>query len=82
MKHSYKTSGTCSRGIEIEYEDGIIKNVSFDGGCGGNTQGISTLVKGMCIDDVISKFDGLNCGFRGTSCPDQLARALKEIAEQ
>ena len=74
----YKTSGTCSSAIDFEVEDGIVKNVKFIGGCNGNTQGISKLVEGMPADEVISRLEGIKCGFKGTSCPDQLARALKE----
>ncbi len=74
----YKTTGTCSSAIEFEVEDGIVKNVTFIGGCKGNTQGISALVKGMPVDEVISRLEGIKCGFKPTSCPDQLAKALKE----
>ncbi len=75
----YKTKGTCSREIHIETEGDIIKDVQFIGGCNGNTQGISSLVKGMTIQEVIEKTEGINCGGRGTSCPDQLSKALKQI---
>lgn len=75
----YKTKGTCSREIHIEIENDIIKDVTFIGGCSGNTQGISSLVKGMNIHDVIAKTEGIDCGGRGTSCPDQLAKALKSF---
>ncbi len=75
----YKTKGTCSREIHIEVENDIIKDVAFIGGCNGNTQGISSLVKGMNIHDVIAKMEGIDCGGRGTSCPDQLAKALKKF---
>lgn len=75
----YKTKGTCSREIHIETEDDIIKDVKFIGGCNGNTQGIASLVKGMKIQEVIEKTEGIDCGGRGTSCPDQLSKALKEI---
>lgn len=78
MKFSYKTKGVCSRGIIIDVEDGIVKSVSFDGGCSGNTQGVATLVEGMKIDDVIEKLADIKCGFKNTSCPAQLAEALKE----
>lgn len=81
MQYKYKPSGVCSREILIEVEDGIVSDVKFVGGCAGNTQGIGALVKGMKIDDVIKRLDGINCGFRGTSCPDQLAQALKQIAK-
>ena len=74
----YKTSGTCSAAIDFEVEDGIVKNVKFIGGCNGNTQGISKLVEGMPADEVISRLEGIKCGFKSTSCPDQLAKALKE----
>ena len=75
----YQTKGTCSTSIDVEVEDGIIKFVQFYGGCNGNLQGISPLVEGMKIDDAISKLKGIRCGFKPTSCPDQLARALEEI---
>ena len=74
----YKTSGTCSSAIDFEVEDGIVKNVVYIGGCKGNTQGISKLVEGMPVDEVISRLEGIKCGFKSTSCPDQLAKALKE----
>ena len=76
-KITYKTSGVCSRSIDIEIEDGIVVSAKYTGGCHGNTQGIAKLVEGMKIDDVIEKLEGTDCGGRGTSCPDQLARALK-----
>ena len=74
----YTTSGVCSRAIKFEVEDGIVKNVKFIGGCNGNTQGVAALVEGMPVDEVISRLEGIRCGARPTSCPDQLARALKE----
>lgn len=73
----YKTSGVCSSAIEFEVEDNIIKYVKFTGGCSGNTQGISQLVIGMKVDDVIQRLESVKCGFKDTSCPDQLAKALK-----
>ena len=79
MKYSYRTEGTCCQAFDIETEDGKIKDVQFYGGCNGNLQGISHLVEGMKIDDAISKLKGIRCGFKPTSCPDQLARALEEI---
>ena len=80
MQYVYNTQGTCSRQIIIDVDDnGIIENVTFVGGCNGNTQGISSLVKGMKIDDIITKLKGITCGFRPTSCPDQLATALTQI---
>lgn len=78
MRINHKCEGTCSRGIEIEIEDGIVKNVVFDGGCHGNTQGIAALVKGMKAEDVIMRLEGIRCKTKPTSCPDQLARALKQ----
>ena len=78
MKHTYFTSGTCSQQIDFELNDGIISNVEFTGGCHGNLQGISRLVEGMSCDEAIAKLEGIRCGFKLTSCPDQLARALKE----
>lgn len=78
MKYEYVTKGTCSRRITVDMENGIINEVVFDGGCHGNTQGISKLVKGMKIDDVIERLHGVDCRGRGTSCPDQLAKALIE----
>ena len=72
----YKTKGTCSREIIFDIEDGVIKEVQFVGGCMGNTTGISALVKNRPVDEVISLLKGIDCGGRGTSCPDQLANAL------
>lgn len=78
MKFTYKTSGVCSRSIDIEVEDNIVKDVSFVGGCNGNLKGIGALVRGMNIDDVIDKLENIKCGFKNTSCPAQLANALKD----
>ncbi|MBQ9134532.1 MAG: TIGR03905 family TSCPD domain-containing protein [Lachnospiraceae bacterium] len=75
----YKTKGTCSTAIDIEVNDGIIESVTFTGGCNGNLQGISSLVKGMKVEDAISRLKGIRCGFKSTSCPDQLALALESI---
>ena len=74
----YKTRGVCSRMIHITVEDDIVTDVKFIGGCHGNTQGVAALVKGMTVADVIARLNGIDCGGRGTSCPDQLANALKE----
>ena len=79
MEISYKTKGVCSRLINIDVEDGIVKKVKFEGGCNGNTKGISALGEGMPVDEVIDRLEGIKCGFRDTSCPDQLAKALKGI---
>ncbi len=78
MSYSYKTKGTCSQQITFDLEDGIVKNVKFFGGCNGNLQGISVLVEGMKVQEAIERLLGIRCGFKATSCPDQLARALKE----
>ncbi len=75
---SYKTRGVCSREIRFEIEGNTIKTVQFIGGCAGNTQGVARLIAGMDVDEAIQKIDGIDCGGRGTSCPDQLAKALKE----
>ena len=74
----YQTKGTCSTSIDLEVENGKIKFVEFFGGCNGNLKGIANLVTGMDVDDAISKLKGVRCGFKPTSCPDQLAKALKE----
>lgn len=80
MTYTYKTKGTCASAIEIELSDnGIIENVKFIGGCKGNTQGISALVKGMKAQDVIDRVAGIRCGFKPTSCPDQLSTALRTM---
>ena len=81
MKYIYKTKGTCSKQIEIEIDDNTntIINVHFIGGCPGNTFGVSTLVKGQNVDAIIKSLEGIPCGNKGTSCPDQLAKALKQI---
>ena len=76
---SYTPKGVCSRQINIEVNGDTIESVQFVGGCNGNTQGISSLVKGMKVDEVIARLEGINCNGRGTSCPDQLAKALKSI---
>lgn len=82
-KHiEYKTSGTCSRMIYVEVEDGVITDCSFKGGCAGNTQGVAALVKGMKVEDAIARMKGIKCGFKGTSCPDQLALALESISKE
>ena len=77
MQYTYKTKGTCSREINFEVENGKVKNVQFIGGCNGNLKGIAALVEGMDIDDVIARVEGVTCGPKSTSCPDQLAQALK-----
>ena len=75
----YTTKGTCSTMIDVELKDGVIDSVKFTGGCNGNLQGISALVKGMKPEEAISRLKGIRCGFKPTSCPDQLAHALEEM---
>ena len=74
----YKTSGVCSRSIDFDVVDNKVTNVAFEGGCSGNTQGVAALVEGMDIDEAIRRMEGIRCGFKSTSCPDQLATALKQ----
>lgn len=76
---TYKTKGTCSTAIDIEVNDGIIESVQFTGGCNGNLKGICAFVKGMRVEDAIEKLEGIRCGMKPTSCPDQLAQALKSL---
>lgn len=78
MDYKYKTKGTCSRVIDFELNDGKISGVKFHGGCDGNLKGIASIVEGMDAEQVIERFSGIRCGFKNTSCPDQLACALKE----
>ena len=78
MHYEYRTSGTCSQKIFFDIEDGKLINVKYLGGCNGNLQGISALVEGMEVDEVINRIEGIRCGMKNTSCPDQLAKALKE----
>ena len=75
----YQTKGTCSTAIDIEIKEGVIESVKFIGGCSGNLQGIAALVKGMAPEEAISRLKGIRCGFKSTSCPDQLARALESM---
>ena len=81
MQYKYKTKGTCSQHILFEIEDNKLKNVEFIGGCNGNLKGIASLVEGMPVDEVIARIDGIRCGMKQTSCPDQLAQALKSAKE-
>lgn len=81
MTHSYKTRGTCSRQIDFELDNGIVKNVSFFGGCNGNLKGIGALVEGRPAEEVIELLKGMKCGFKPTSCPDQLAQALEKALD-
>ena len=77
MHKTYKTKGTCSTEIQYDIEDGRIYNVSFTGGCNGNLKGIAALVEGQKVEDVKNKLKGIKCGFKNTSCPDQLAKSLE-----
>ena len=79
MQYEYKTKGTCSQRIFFDVENGKVKNVQFVGGCNGNLKGIAALVEGMDVADVIARVEGIHCGMKSTSCPDQLAQALKEV---
>lgn len=78
MEFSYKPSGVCSKRIDIVLDGDVIESVKFTGGCHGNTQGVAALAKGMKVQDCIARCEGIQCGFKKTSCPDQLAKALKE----
>lgn len=78
MTITYKTKGTCSSKMTIEVEEGMVQSLQVNGGCSGNLQGLSRLVAGMPVDEVIARLDGIRCGGKPTSCPDQLAKALKQ----
>jgi len=82
MQYEYRTRGTCSQRILFEIEDGKLKNVEFIGGCNGNLKGIGSLVEGMDAKEVVSRLEGTTCGFKATSCPDQLAQAIKGALEE
>ena len=83
MKHyTFTPSGVCARRIEIDIEDNIIRKVTFTGGCSGNTQGLSALLVGMTVDDAIARLTGIRCGFKSTSCPDQVAKALVKFKQE
>ena len=82
MVFQYKTKGVCSRNISLEIIDGKVCNVKFEGGCNGNTKGVASLVEGMDAEEAIRRMEGIVCGFKGTSCPDQLAKAIRMALEQ
>ena len=82
MKYEYRPEKVCSRSIYLDVEDGIVKDVEFVGGCHGNLQGICALVKGMKVEEVKERLAGIKCGFKKTSCPDQLAKAIEEAMGQ
>ena len=79
MRYTYQTEGTCSEAIEFEIVDDKLHNVQFIGGCDGNTQGVSRLVEGMKVEDVLDRLEGIRCGWKTTSCPDQLCKAIREV---
>ena len=81
MTHEYTTKGTCARKILFDVDNGTVHNVQFISGCSGNTQGVARLCEGMKVDDVIARLEGIRCGGRPTSCPDQLAQALKAVCD-
>ena len=82
MVFEYRPQGVCSRLMRIEVEDGVVSSLQVMGGCKGNLQGISKLVEGMKVEEVIARLEGIRCGFKPTSCPDQLAKALKSVQEK
>ena len=82
MKYTYRPKGVCSQMMEMDIEDNKLKSLKVTGGCSGNLQGIAKLVEGMDIDVVINRLDGVRCGFKSTSCPDQLAQALRHYKEE
>ena len=82
MVFEYRPQGVCSRLMRIEVEDGVVSSLQVMGGCNGNLQGISKLVEGMKVEEVIARLEGIRCGFKPTYCPDQLAKALKSVQEK
>lgn len=78
MKYSYKPKGVCSREFHIDVEDGVIQSIQIIGGCHGNLQGIASLLKGMKVEEAVARMEGIRCGMKATSCPDQIAQALKQ----
>ena len=81
MAYNYRTKGVCSRNISFDIVDGKVTDVRFDGGCSGNTKGVASLVEGMDAEEAIRRLEGITCGFKGTSCPDQLAKAIRQVLE-
>ena len=82
MTYTYRTKGVCSRAIIVDVEDGIVKRAEFVGGCSGNTQGVSRLVEGMPAEEAVRRLSGIRCGSKNTSCPDQLASAIRQAMER
>lgn len=78
MKYQYKPKGVCSREFQIDVEDGVIQSIQIIGGCHGNLQGISSLLRGMKVEEAVARMEGIRCGMKATSCPDQIAQALKQ----
>lgn len=78
MEYKFTPRGVCARGLKFDIEDGIVKNIRFSGGCSGNTQGVAALAEGMTAEELVARLSGIRCGFKGTSCPDQLAKAVAE----
>ena len=79
MPYQYRTKGVCARNITFDIVDGKVVNVQFEGGCNGNTKGIASLIEGMSAEEAVRRMEGIRCGFKSTSCPDQLAQAIKEV---
>lgn len=82
MAYQYRTKGVCSRNISFDIVEGRVTNVRFDGGCAGNTKGIASLIEGMDATEAIRRMEGIQCGFKGTSCPDQLAKAIRQALNE
>lgn len=81
MTYTYKPQGVCARGLSFDIEDGKVTNIKFNGGCAGNTQGVAALAEGMSTDELIERLAGIRCGFKSTSCPDQLAKAVAQALQ-
>ena len=82
MSYQYRTKGVCARNITFDIVDGKVTDVHFEGGCAGNTKGVASLIEGMDAQEAIKRLEGIQCGFKGTSCPDQLAKAIKQVLTQ
>ena len=82
MAYQYRTKGVCSRNISFDIIDGKVTDVHFDGGCAGNTKGVASLIEGMDVHEAIRRLEGIQCGFKGTSCPDQLSKAIKQALSE
>ncbi len=82
MTYNYKPQGVCARGLTFDIEDGTVKNIKFSGGCSGNTQGVAALADGMEANELIERLAGIRCGFKNTSCPDQLAKAVAKALQE